>query len=528
MPFSVIQAGTSLQLMDTDGGLTTLTLPSGVTLRSDIPPRWASYREFVILTNTPSRPLTIDASGTVRPLTPLAPVTAPVLSGSTSGTLSGTYQARETYVVFDGNGKLIAESDFSPTSNTVSISSKLLTAASLATSGDTISGRRLYRTTTGTSVYFIWIDLDGNVVTTISDDLSDAGLSTFSAPGLGTPPHLTLIAEFRDRLFGVGDVERDSLRYTEVAAPWAWPGDNTFPVPHVGADTIGITSLLNRRDALGVGKLNRFLQFTGTSDSDFRLITLSENCGVLSQESVGIFQDVAYFLWHDGVYRWDPNTLTCVSDGKVRSWFTTGDFFDRERFGQAFGKVDPVRGKYRLYLINPDGDWEWVEYDLVTRNWWGPHSTEAFTPTSTFTLYSAGNRPGLASGASDGGVYIDQTPDIDTPVSGSPRGITFDLDTPPFYATDPDYENVWGELSIMGKAQDVAEAGTLTVTPRVGDLGVTPSTPASYDMSLSRQRLGRMGQGKLLSLNLHHEKDADEPVELYGFEIPQVIQVGRR
>lgn len=528
MAFSIIQAGSTLQLLDSDGGLTNLTLPTGITLRSDLIPRFTTYGNYVVVVNTPSRPLTVDVKGTVRPLTPLAPSNAPVLSGTLAGTLSGTYKARETFVIFDAAGRLVAESDFSPTSNTVTIANKLLTAANLEVSPETISGRRIYRTTTGTSVFFIWIDLDGNVITTISDDLSDAGLATLSAPTLGTPPHLTLIAEFRDRLFGVGDIDIDQLRYTEVAAPWAWPEDNTVPIPHVGEDTVGVTALINRRDALGIGKLNRFLQFTGTSNLDFRLVTLSENCGVLSQESVGIYKDVGFFLWHDGVYKWDSNALSCVSDGKVRRWFTSDDFFDREAFGKAFGKIDPVRGKYRLYLKTLDRKWEWVEYDLNTGTWWGPHKTDAFTPTSTFTLFSAHNRPFLSAGATDGGIYVDQTKAVDTSITLQDHGIILNANTAPLKAKDPDIDMYWGELSIIGKDQLADIAGTLDVTPTIGNLDATSGEPVEYDMSLSRQRLGRLGSGKLLQINLHHENDANEPVEVYGLEVSDVFPIGHR
>ena len=43
-----------------------LTLPTGVTLRDDIPPRFTTYGRYAFLVNTPSTPLRISADGIVR------------------------------------------------------------------------------------------------------------------------------------------------------------------------------------------------------------------------------------------------------------------------------------------------------------------------------------------------------------------------------------------------------------------------------------------------------------------------------
>src|SRR5207244_3091474 len=117
---------------------------------------------------------------------PLPPTQAMTLSGAAGGTLSGTYKARQTFVVFDAFGQLLAESDFGPDATVVTITTQWLRAQGINLSTDTVSGSRIYRTTTGTSVYFQWIDLEGDVQTEIRDDLSDAGMSALAAPTLGS------------------------------------------------------------------------------------------------------------------------------------------------------------------------------------------------------------------------------------------------------------------------------------------------------------------------------------------------------
>lgn len=613
MSLAIIQAGSNLQLLSANGDLTTLTLPTNVTLRTDVPPRWVIYSHYAVLVNTPSQPLTIDANGTVRLLTPRPPRVAPVLSAGVAGTLTGSYRTKMTFVIQDALGNVIAESDYSPFSNQFAITNKKLRASNLDLSPDEITGRRLYRTTTLGAVYFQWVDLDGNILTAVEDDLSDAGLSLVAAPTLGTPPRLTLIAEFRGRLFGVGDVDIDHVRYTEAGIQYAWPSDNTLEIPSVGMDAFGIVSLLPRREALGAGRRNMLVQITGTGTEnssgivDFDVVILSKELGVESQESMVVFRDTAYFLWKDGVYTWGSEGLRCISDGtegksQVRSWFTTNSYFNRDRFPYAFAEIDPNRPIYRLFLADADSDVEnaWVEYDIKDGTWWGPHSTALFTPTSAFNRTNASNRTlpviGSASdiwtdqetrsdtstretadltfvhatGILDPRVYAavvtaDLASDRDVPylpsfdeftiINGvtNPRlwftydtagvGILGDLsESEDFDLTAattalvfdvigkrhdlgvPDLDKFFGQISLYGKAQ---ASGELDIIARVGEANATTEATHTYDMTQTRQRLGRIGTGKHAQLELVNE-EAGIDVELYGYEIAPVHVLGRR
>lgn len=541
MAFTVIQAGANLQFVDSAGTLSPLSLPSGIVLRQDVSPRWAVYGRFVVLVNTPTRPLTIDATGTVRPLTPLPPRLAAVLGGVSGGTLSGTFRVLYTNVIKDSVGTVISESDYSPPGNAATIAAQALQAASLDLSPDPVDARRTYRTTTNGSVYFQWIDLDGNVLQTVQDDLADAGLGETAGPILGTPPRLTLLAEFRDRLFGVGDIDVDSVVYTETGLMYAWNPLNAITVPRVGSDTLGVTGLISRREALGVGRLNRLSQIVGTGEedtsgtTDLRLIKLSDETGFLSQETVAVYRDVVYFLWFDGVYQWDDNGIVCVSDGsgghaRVRSWFATDTYFNRALFPFAFAHVDPIRNVYRLFLEDPDGTPLFVEFDLTDRIWFGPHKIDAFTARSVFLRLTTNNVQIPTIGASDGGLYVTTTRPADVSLAGQPYGIEYDVDSKAFSGTSPDRLQYFGELSILGKSQP---AGTLTITPRVGGLdadgglALTPQPAIDHNMRKGREHLRRIGTGALAQLNLRHMAP-DEAVSTLGIEIADVHEVGRR
>lgn len=531
---TVIQSGASLQLMDDAGVLTTLALPAGVTLRTNVPPRWAVFNNNVVLVNTPSQPLTIDASGVVRLLSPKPPRLAPILAGVAGGTLSGRFTVKETFVTLDTYGNILSESDYSPTSSAVVIASKFLGVSNADVSPDDITVRRFYRTTDNGAVYFQWVDLDGNILTTIQDDLADAGLALISAPVLGTPPRLTTIAEFRGRLWGVGDKDVDTLRYTEAGIQYAWPTDNTILVPGKGADVFGAVALLPRREALGVGRRNLLAQVTGTGqeangDTDFDIPILAREVGIESQESVCVFRDMAYFLWKDGVYAWGSEGITCVSNGNagignVRSWFVTDDYFNRDKFQIAFAHLDPDRPVYRLFLASADSEVvdSWVEFNIDDKTWWGPHQTTLFSPTAAFNRTNAADRNIPVIGGPNY-VVIEQPLRTDGSLT-SATPIAFDVVGKRHDMNAPDNEKYWGELSILGKPQS---SGVLTVQTRAGQLDATRTITQRYQMTKARQRLGRLGRGVHMQLEMSNANEGED-VELFGYIVDPVNDLGRR
>ncbi len=533
MAFTIFQAGSTLYGMDPRGSLTALTLPTGVVLDSTISARFAVFGNYVVLVNSASRPITVDANLNVRLLTPSAPVSKPVLTGPSSGTLSGTFKVKQTFVVFDQFGQLIGESDFGPEADAVTIVSKLLHAASLNVSGDRVSATRLYRTTDGTAVYFKWIDLDGNTQTTIDDDVSDAGLATLAAPRLGTAPDMSMIAEFRRRLLGVAKATPDYLNYSEVGAMYAWPTDNVQPAPRFGSDNRGITGFLRRRDALGIGRENGLYQFTGTSDADFRFVNISEDAGIESADSVAVYKNTAFFVWKDGLYTWDENGLNNISDGKVRKWFTRDSTFNLSRLKNSFGHIDPIRKKYRLFLASAGSIIEdcWIEYDFVTGKFWGPHTSHAMNPSAAFRFAAPSGLSIPIVGATDGYLRLDRKRRTDD----AGTAIDFDVVTnrddasSTFEASLSAYEKYFGELSVYTKPQP--NGGTLKIQSVAGEADrlrtdVYPQ-PDHADLTKSYNRMGRVGLGKAMRLRFRNN-EVDTDTVLRGYEVDPVYLVGRR
>ena len=531
MAFSVVQSGATLQAVNADGTLTSLTLPTGITLDTTKVPRFAVFDRFVVVANSPSRPLTVDADGVVRVLCPLPPTFPLTLTAGAATGVTGDYKALQTFVIRDNKGNVIAESGYGPDMATAfAATDDKLIAGQINISSEAITGSKLYRTSAGGEEYFGWIDVDGNVHTSsIEDGLSDEALATQSAPALGTPPDLTLVAEWRSRLWGVDRVKIDELRRSEVGQAYAWPTENFDIVPKIGSDLRGITALAPRREALGVGRVNVIHQVVGNTSADFRIVKITENAGIESQESVRIYKDTAFWLWKDGIYRWDTSGIKNISDGRVRSWFTTDDYFDRSEFKNAFAHVDAVQGVYRLFLKDVSDALWFVEYDFNEDKFWGPHKTTAFTPTAAFDLPNSSETIVPIIGSSSGYIFqphyqgdphdtVRGTPDTDT-------GIAFQVVTKKHAMKTPDISKYWGRLSIIGKPQS---AGTLTITPKLGGLNASAQTAISHTMSLGRQVLRRIGApGVHMELTLEHST-AGEPVELYGYEIDDVHELSRR
>lgn len=522
MAYTILQAGTSLQLLDTSGALATLTLPTGVTLSADIRPRFATYGRYVILVNSPSRPLTIDGFGVVRVLTPGVPNTLPTLSGVTSGGLTGTYQVKQTFIIKDINGNIISESGFGPETAAVTITSKMLRVSNLAISPDQVDGSRLYRTTSNGTTFFLWAELDGNTQTQYEDDLSDAALSVIAAPALGSASDLTLAVNYKDRVFGVDRVNVDDLLYTEIGTLYAWSALDDQPISPVGADARGIVGLIPRSNALGIARRDRLRQLTGTGSADFEIVNLTENVGLAAQETVVVVNDTAYWLWRDGVYAWDDNGVRSVTDGRVRAWFTTNGWFNRSQFDQAFAMWIEDRNVYRLFLCSAGSQTvdKFVDFDIQTGTWWGPHQTTAFTPASAFLRNNSDGIALATLGSVSGFLWNEQA--IRTDDTGT--AIDLNCDTTGHDCDEPTLEKVFNNLRMANQPQT---GGRLLITPSVGGFDAQAAAqPLALDLTRTQQRVGHLGRGKVATLNFR-EATPGRDVQILGYEI-DVVSAGRR
>jgi hypothetical protein len=191
-------------------------------------------------------------------------------------------------------------------------------------------------------------------------------------------------------------------------------------------------------------------------------------------------------------------------------------------FGHAFGHVDPIRLKYRLFLYTAGSttNINWIEYDLAEKTWWGPHATGAFTPSSVFNLLDSNLVPRPTIGGTDSNTYREQ----DTRTDGASTPIVLEIRTKRYDMEEPDLDKYWGEFSIIGKAQS---AGFTQIDLDIGELNAETETDPVWDMTNSRQRIQRVGTGKHVEFEFKND-EVGQDVQLYGFEVDPVNILGRR
>jgi hypothetical protein len=532
-------AGTSLQIIKSDGTVSTLTLPTGVTVRSTFRARSAVLGQHVVIVNAPSENLWLDTDNNqVRRLSSIPPLSAPTLAAGAGTGLTGAYQAKVSFAVKDANGLLLSESPLSPISAPVTLTNDNLAISDIPISlNPDVNCRRLYRTASGGTVFFQSLDIDDNFTTSIVDNLSDDALGRLpSDPELGNPAaaipgeRLTAIVAWKDRLWAVAaryDL-RDHVIFTAAGKFYAWPVANDFPAYPVGEDTFGVTGFLARRDALGVLKRNRLMKIVGSSEADFEMIIVVEEQGCIAPESCVVIRDVGYWLAKDGVYSWSDAGVKCISRKNVDAWFTSDTYFNRAEFENAVGGYNPITNSYELNLsaVGSTARDRWICYQIDKDEWLGPNKTAAFTPSARALLYGDDNEVRPVQAGSDGYLYVANQSDNHDLTGGSlfDRAIDAIIRTKWHSGGAPDSTHFFGQLSVLSR---IETAGALAVTPYVGRLDVAAGAAITVNLTRGRERLRRLGVGAMCSLEFRQNESGTRFL-LYGYEIKPAFEVGVR
>lgn len=530
MPYYVIHAGTALQKIATDGTVSTLALPSGVTVSDARRARFAILDRWIVVVNAVSRNIFIDAGNLIARLLNIdGPVTEPTVAVGAAGAVTGTFRYRFTHAIKSGDVVLV-ESPFSPESDPLTLADQQGTLSAIAVSTTTgVNARRIYRTTNGGAEYYLLAELNDNTTTGYTDNSTDYDLALLAsveprgnAPGADATDRLRLITAWKDRLWASPADDPDGIRFTANREIYAWPERNGFTAKPAGEDEIGVTAFVPRRDELLVGKRTRLQKIIGDSLDTFQMITVAEGIGPVSQEATVVVRDVVYFLARDGFYEYGPSGLVSLSRDLVHPWFNTDTYFERSLFGDACAKWNPTYDVIDIHLAAVGSAVldRWVHFDLKTRKWYGPHRTAAFTPSMAALGEDADEILVPLVGSEAGFLYTANR----TTRTDDASAISLDLESKWHSANTPDIEKYWGELAIVSA---VESTGSLTVTPKVGDPNAATTTAAmTHNLTTGRERLGRIGTGRYTQLRFT-ENTVGQDVEIIGYEIP-FHELGRR
>jgi hypothetical protein len=537
----LVQAGAGLYKVNPSTGVATqITLPSTISLFGASTPIRASVftagaNPAVICVNGGNHDFWIDWTGTARPLQVSAPVAAPVPTAGVGTGLNGIYGVACSFKVKDSNGVTMLESGLSPTAFTSSLVNKSIALNNLPVSADGyVNCRGIYRTLSGGTTLYPWFDIDDNI--TLSDDraVADSSLSLLptTATTYAMPPDLKLICSWKDRLWGIPRTKPDNFRWTEERTIYAWSTTNEGILPPKGRDTFGGTAWIPRRDDLGIAKRKRLYKIIGNGNNSFQRIGVSETLGCVSQESVVVVDNVAYMLSERGVVEWDDRGARLITENEVDPWFTQDTTFNRSKFSIAQGRHNPDTDAYELFLCSAGSNVidRWVAFNLRSRVWYGPHKTDAFSPTACGTnselkgvLNSSADVPITVVGGSNGFLYKRDGSNINDDTTA----IAMRIDLPVLAGMEPDFEKFFDNPTIHTRAEG---SGSLVITPTVGDLDAiqygNPDPTMVHDLVLDRELLPILGNGRYCALTIQHQSTTEQP-RLYGVEIPFFF-IGRR
>ncbi len=214
------------------------------------------------------------------------------------------------------------------------------------------------------------------------------------------------------------------------------------------------------------------------------------------------------------MYQWDAGGFNSISDGLVRSWFTTSTYFNLSRFDQAFASYNPKTNSYDLHLAAAGSSSEdrWVSFCLSNQKWYGPHKTDAFTPSMRVLSRNSSNTDTAYLGGTNGFLH---TMNADTRTDDSATAIDFDCRML-HCANTPRIEKTWEQPDILTQ---IESGGDLTVTPTVGGLDAVASSAMLHDLTLGRETLGYIGLGRFLQMR-YRENTVGQDLLIYGIEIP--------
>lgn len=247
----------------------------------------------------------------VRQVMPSQPASGTNLAGTGSGSFSGTYSYRITFLSFDGNHSQpsVATSGITVTS----VSGITLSSLPIAPAGEDCVGRGIWRNLDGGGVYYLVGTINDNTATTFMDDVLDDDVDTttpLDTFAVRFPPCQVLV-NFGERLAGIrcdtSEGDNRTLFVSNYEQPWYCP--QISPLDGVDDPTLGARFPLS--DAgIGLAALGNVLVVFMRGQA-WRLIGNEPNNwdfhkwldhGCVAHRTIQTYKNLMIWLSGDGVY----------------------------------------------------------------------------------------------------------------------------------------------------------------------------------------------------------------------------------
>ena len=239
-----------------------------------------------------------------------APLSAPTVAATGSGTLSGAYTAEVTF------GTPTVESNPSPASNTATLATQELLVTGIPISSDpNCNQRRIYLFKTGvSSTYQLALTINDNTTTTATINV-DQQFWTVVVPSMNNPwpvgPWIKVL--WKNRLWGGGDPNHiNRLYFSQIFVPEEQPVPFFIDLPF--AQNGQITAIFPLGDLLLVCSDNQVFYVYGDTPYSFTVKASFCQSGTPSPWAIDIYQNAAVRISRYGALAFDGSQDTSLSD----------------------------------------------------------------------------------------------------------------------------------------------------------------------------------------------------------------------
>lgn len=303
---------------------------------------------------------------------------APVANATGSGSLTGVYSYKVTYV-----SKYAHESNAGPQSRNITASSNSqINLTNIPTSSDPqVVSRRIYRTVANGSIWLFLAEIFDNTTTTYTDTTPDGSLGNETPPQAADfsddnsrPPKAGIVTKWKRTVFMAGDPQNpETLYFSEDDEPESFPLINAFKLD------APITAIYQSYSILVVETETAKWQVIG-DNPDFSVDKIVEDMGCVGRRAAGTARIAGYAVDRDGMRLFDGSTTNKISE-PIRDKYDTG--LNKENIEL----IHTVHSRRRNAILqfNPDANKKYTSifsYNYAIDNVESGYWSEIVTPSA--------------------------------------------------------------------------------------------------------------------------------------------------